>query len=126
MENKTTPGFTVEKIMNKTALKVVQNGQITLENCRVPEENRLQADKSFHDTAKGVENDTIPCGLGGSRLRDGRLRKCTQILPRSACSLESRSARFNSCKTSSQRCLPTLLHRSAWWFAQPNCMPKEN
>jgi glutaryl-CoA dehydrogenase len=52
VENKTTPGFTVEKILNKTALKVVQNGQITLENCRVSEENRLQEDKSFRDTAR--------------------------------------------------------------------------
>ena len=52
VENKTTPGFKVEKIQNKIALKVVQNGQITMENCRVPEENRLQEDKSFRDTAK--------------------------------------------------------------------------
>jgi len=51
VENKTTPGFTVEKIQNKIALKVVQNGLITMENCRVPEENRLQGDKSFRDTA---------------------------------------------------------------------------
>ena len=46
------PAFSVEKIQNKMALKVVQNGQITMENCRVPEENRLQGDKSFRDTAK--------------------------------------------------------------------------
>jgi len=52
VENKTTPGFTVEKIQNKIGLKVVQNGLITLENCRVPEENRLQADESWRDTAK--------------------------------------------------------------------------
>jgi len=52
VENKTTHGFKVEKIQNKIALKVVQNGQITLENCRVPEENRLQGDNSFRDTAK--------------------------------------------------------------------------
>src|SRR6201992_1013241 len=52
LENKTTPGFSVEKIQNKMALKVVQNGHITMENCRVPEENRLQEDKSFRDTAK--------------------------------------------------------------------------
>ena len=52
VENKTTPGFKVEKIQNKIALKVVQNGEITMENCRVPEENRLQEDKSFRDTAK--------------------------------------------------------------------------
>src|ERR1700734_2009481 len=52
VENKTTPGFKVEKIQNKIALKVVQNGLITLENCRVSDENRLQEDKSFRDTAK--------------------------------------------------------------------------
>src|SRR6476660_3864854 len=51
VENKTTPGFSVEKIQNKIALKVVQNGLITMDNCRVPEENRLQVDKSFRDTA---------------------------------------------------------------------------
>src|SRR6266566_3743548 len=52
VENKTTPGFSVEKIENKIALKVVQNGHITLKDCRVPEENRLQGGNSFRDTAK--------------------------------------------------------------------------
>jgi alkylation response protein AidB-like acyl-CoA dehydrogenase len=52
VENKTTPGFSVEKIQNKIALRVVQNGLITLNNCPVPEENRLQQDSSFRDTAK--------------------------------------------------------------------------
>jgi glutaryl-CoA dehydrogenase len=52
VENKSTPGFSVEKIQNKIALKVVQNGLITLNNCRIPEENRLQLDSSFRDTAK--------------------------------------------------------------------------
>src|ERR1700749_2759208 len=52
IENKTTPGFKVEKIQNKIALKVVQNGLITMENIRVPEENRLQQDTSFRDTAR--------------------------------------------------------------------------
>src|SRR5438876_2211791 len=52
IENKSTPGFSVEKIENKISLKVVQNGLITLENCRIPEANRLQQDKSFRDTAR--------------------------------------------------------------------------
>ena len=52
VENKTTPGFKVEKIQNKIALKVVQNGLITMEDCRIPEENRLQGDQSFRDTAR--------------------------------------------------------------------------
>jgi glutaryl-CoA dehydrogenase len=52
VENKTTPGFSVEKIEHKIALKVVQNGLITLKDCRVPEANRLQAGNSFRDTAR--------------------------------------------------------------------------
>jgi alkylation response protein AidB-like acyl-CoA dehydrogenase len=52
VENKTTPGFSVDKIEHKIALKVVQNGHITLKACRVPEANRLQAGNSFRDTAR--------------------------------------------------------------------------
>jgi hypothetical protein len=46
------PGFSVEKIENKIALKVVQNGHITMKDVRVPEANRLQGGNSFRDTAK--------------------------------------------------------------------------
>ena len=52
VENKTTPGFSVEKIQNKIALKVVQNGLITMKDCRIPEENHLQAGKSFREVAR--------------------------------------------------------------------------
>src|SRR6202451_3567654 len=52
VENKTTPGFSVEKIEHKIALKVVQNGEITLKDVRVPEANRLQGGNSFRDTAR--------------------------------------------------------------------------
>jgi alkylation response protein AidB-like acyl-CoA dehydrogenase len=52
VENKTTPGFSVEKIQNKIALKMVQNGTITMKDCRVPEENHLQAGKSFREVAR--------------------------------------------------------------------------
>src|SRR5271170_87561 len=52
VENKSTPGFSVEKIEHKIALKVVQNGHITLKDVRVPEANRLQGGNSFRDTAK--------------------------------------------------------------------------
>jgi alkylation response protein AidB-like acyl-CoA dehydrogenase len=47
VENKTTAGFKVEKIQNKIALKVVQNGLITMEVCLIPETNRLQANRVF-------------------------------------------------------------------------------
>jgi alkylation response protein AidB-like acyl-CoA dehydrogenase len=52
VENKTTPGFSVEKIQNKVSLKIVQNGHITLKDVRVPESNRLLGGNSFRDTAK--------------------------------------------------------------------------
>jgi glutaryl-CoA dehydrogenase len=39
---KDSPGFSVKKIKTKMALRVVQNGLITLKDCRVPEADRLQ------------------------------------------------------------------------------------
>ena len=51
VENR-TPGFKAEKIHTKMALRVTQNALITLDNCRVPEANRLQVDTSFRDTAR--------------------------------------------------------------------------
>ncbi len=71
VENKTTPGFSVEKIQHKIALRMVQNGVITLEDCRVPEENRLQADSSFRDTARVLKLtrqyvawEAVGCSMG--------------------------------------------------------------
>ena len=49
---KDTPGFTATKIENKIALRIVQNADIVLDGCRVPEANRLQNANSFKDTAK--------------------------------------------------------------------------
>src|SRR5262245_33321079 len=70
VENK-TPGFKSEKIQHKMSLRVVQNALITLENCRVPEANRLQKDTSFRDTARvlrmtraGVAWESVGCMIG--------------------------------------------------------------
>lgn len=49
---KDNPGYAVEKIKGKMALRIVQNGLITLTNCLVTEENRLQNANSFKDTGK--------------------------------------------------------------------------
>ncbi|NUS03278.1 MAG: acyl-CoA dehydrogenase [Nonomuraea sp.] len=49
---KGTPGFTATRIENKMALRTVQNADLTLRECRVPETNRLQNAASFRDTAK--------------------------------------------------------------------------
>ncbi|MHC2467194.1 acyl-CoA dehydrogenase family protein [Bradyrhizobium embrapense] len=68
---KDNPGFAVEKIKTKMALRVVQNGLITLKDCRVPEADRLQNANSFKDTAKvlrmtrtGVAWFAVGCAMG--------------------------------------------------------------
>lgn len=52
---KGTPGFSVEKIKGKMALRIVQNGLITLTDCVVEESDRLQNAHSFKDTAKVLQ-----------------------------------------------------------------------
>src|SRR3979411_2727484 len=64
VESNTTPCISSEKIENKIALKVVQNGLITLKDCRVPEANRLQAGNSFRDTARVLRMTRD--GVGGA------------------------------------------------------------
>lgn len=46
------PGLKAEKIKGKMALRSVENALITLENCKIPEKDRLQKAESFRDTAK--------------------------------------------------------------------------
>ena len=69
--DKANPGFSVEKIKTKMALRVVQNGLITLKDCRVNEADRLQNANSFKDCAKvlrmtrtGVAWFAVGCAMG--------------------------------------------------------------
>src|SRR5271166_531783 len=71
VENKTTPGFSVEKIEHKIALKVVQNGQITLKDVRVPEAYRLQAGNSFRDTARVLRMTRYMVGWASTGIQMG-------------------------------------------------------
>ena len=71
VENKTTPGFSVEKIEHKIALKVVQNGQITLKDVRVPEANRLQGGNSFRDTARVLRMTRYMVGWASTGVQMG-------------------------------------------------------
>jgi glutaryl-CoA dehydrogenase len=71
VENKLNPGFKVQKIQHKMALRVVQNGHITLTDCRVPESERLQNANSFADTARvlrfsraAVGWESVGCAMG--------------------------------------------------------------
>ena len=72
---KGTDGFTATKIEKKLALRTVQNADITLAECRVPEANRLQRANSFRDTGKvlrqtrgGVAWSAVGCQIGAYEL----------------------------------------------------------
>src|SRR5499427_9635527 len=72
VDNNQVPGFIVENKQNKIALKVVQNGEITLKDCRVPDANRLQGGQgTFRDTANVLRGtryyagwETTGCQMG--------------------------------------------------------------
>jgi glutaryl-CoA dehydrogenase len=72
---KDTPGFRPVKIEGKIALRAVQNADITLDGCRVPEENRLQRANSFRDTSDvlrqtrgGVAWGSVGCMMAAYEL----------------------------------------------------------
>jgi glutaryl-CoA dehydrogenase len=72
---KDTPGFHPAKIEGKIALRAVQNADIVLDGCRVPEENRLQRANSFRDTSDvlrqtrgGVAWGSVGCMMAAYEL----------------------------------------------------------
>ena len=72
---KGTPGFTATKMKSKMALRIVQNAEIELKDCRVPETDRLQKANSFRDTAAvlrmtrvGVAWQAVGCMAGAYEL----------------------------------------------------------
>ena len=65
------PGYSVEKIRGKVALRAVENGLITLTDCAVPEADRLQNARDFRDVAEvlkltraGVAWQAVGCAMG--------------------------------------------------------------
>ena len=65
------PGYSVEKIRGKVALRAVENGLVTLTDCRVPESDRLQKATSFREVAEvlkltraGVAWQAVGCAMG--------------------------------------------------------------
>ena len=65
------PGFTATKMEGKLALRTVQNADIVLAGCRVPEADRLQGANSFKDTGRvlqltrgGVAWSSVGCQMG--------------------------------------------------------------
>jgi len=63
------PGYAASKIAGKMSLRIVQNADITLTNCRVSEEARLQNCNSFKDVGKvlaGTRNFVAWAGTGSA------------------------------------------------------------
>ena len=65
------PGFTATKMEGKLALRTVQNADIVLQGCRVPESDRLAGANSFKDTGRvlqltrgGVAWNSVGCMMG--------------------------------------------------------------
>ncbi|ANC72207.1 acyl-CoA dehydrogenase family protein [Deinococcus radiodurans] len=70
-----TPGYDVEKIQGKIALRMVENGHITLKDCRVADANRLQAVQGWETvsqvlklTRAGVAWQGVGCAMGAYEL----------------------------------------------------------
>jgi glutaryl-CoA dehydrogenase len=68
---KGTAGLSTEKMKHKMALRVVQNAMISLQDCRVSDENRLANARTFKDTAAvlrmtraGVAWEAVGCAQG--------------------------------------------------------------
>lgn len=81
---KGNPGLKVEKMEDKMALRIVQNGLITLTDCEVPDSDKLENANSFKDTANvlrmtraGVAWQAVGCARGAyeSALKYTRERK---------------------------------------------------
>ena len=90
------PGVRVERIERKTALRMVDNGHVTLDGVRVPESDRLQRVDSFRDVARllramrgdtaflaaGVQAGAYEAALAytGSRTQFGRAVASFQLV----------------------------------------------
>ncbi|MFD2488185.1 acyl-CoA dehydrogenase family protein [Amycolatopsis jiangsuensis] len=73
--DKGTPGFVPHKIEGKIALRAVENADILLQDCVVPEENRLQNANTFRDTSDvlrltrgGVAWGSVGCMMAAYEL----------------------------------------------------------
>jgi glutaryl-CoA dehydrogenase len=68
---KGTPGFSSTKMVDKMALRIVQNAELSLESCKVPDSARLPNANGFKDTASvlrmtraGVAWQAVGCARG--------------------------------------------------------------
>ncbi|GAC1607700.1 MAG: hypothetical protein NVS3B26_01860 [Mycobacteriales bacterium] len=82
------PGYTATKMEGKLALRAVQNADIVLDGCRVPEADRLHGANSFKDTSKvlqltrgGVAWSSVGCQMGAYEAALAYARERVQFGP---------------------------------------------
>jgi glutaryl-CoA dehydrogenase len=97
---KGTPGFSPVKMKDKMALRVVQNAEISLKDCRVPETHRLQNAHSFKDVAAILRSTRA----GVAWIATGCMRS---NIRGNGSSLAGQSAASKWFKTGWPRCWPT-------------------
>ncbi len=81
VENKTTPGFSVEKIQNKDC---VARGPERFDHDGQLPRGRREPSPGRHVVSRhveGVAHDSCRCRVDGDRVRDGCLRICARVLP---------------------------------------------
>jgi acyl-CoA oxidase len=77
---KGAPGYRAEKMENKIGLRCVQNGDITLQNVFVPDEDRLTGVNSFKDTNKVLAMSRIMVAWQPVGIATGIYDMCNRYL----------------------------------------------
>lgn len=77
---KGNPGYSAKKMVNKIALRCVQNGDITLTDCFVPDSDRIPGVSSFNDTNKVLAISRIMVAWQPVGLALGAYDMCARYL----------------------------------------------
>ncbi|KAI7841971.1 hypothetical protein COHA_004498 [Chlorella ohadii] len=77
---KGNPGYSAKKMENKIALRCVQNGDITLTDCFVPDSDRIPGVASFNDTNKVLAISRIMVAWQPVGLALGAYDMCARYL----------------------------------------------
>jgi glutaryl-CoA dehydrogenase len=120
---KDNPGYSVEKIKGKMALRIVQNGLITLKDCLVTEENRLQNANSFKDTAKVLRMTRAGVAWMATGCARGAYESAW-IIPEKENSLGNRLL-FQMIQGHLVEMLSNLTQCRPWFSGFPKCRMKE-
>jgi len=119
VENKTTPGFSVEKIQTRSRSRLVQNGEITRRMPR-PEANRLQATRHSATRPRAARALSRRLGVDGCQMARMSMRSSTPA----AMQFGTRSGRSSSSRSFLAKMLANVTASRAWVVRLANWRPK--